>query len=109
VNVQEAKATANEAVELYSGLTPNLQHIIARMFADELSLAYRIQSGELKPAKVGDRLAVECFFAILEETGVVYLRHFQRGLNSRQIMDLVMGETVKPTIEELRKFYPERF
>jgi hypothetical protein len=109
VNVQEAKATANGAVELFVGLTPNLQHIIARMFADELSLTYRIQSGELTSPKSGDRMAVECFFAILEEVGAVYSRHFQRGLNSRQIMDLVMGETVKPTITELRKLYPERF
>jgi uncharacterized protein (DUF2132 family) len=109
VNIQEAKATASGAVEIYMNLAPTIKYAVARRFADELSLTYRIQSGELTSPKAGDRMAVECFFAILEEVMAVCARHFQRGLNSRQIMALVIDENVKATAEELRRLYPERF
>ena len=109
VTQAEAKATANGVVELYASLTPNLMREVAKRFQDELSLSYRIQSGEMTAPKTSDRMSLECFFAILEEVSDTYTRHFQRGMNSRQILDMVIDETVPPTVEELKRLYPERY
>ena len=89
--MQGIKATASGAVVLYGDLTPNLKRFVAIQFAAEVSLIYHVQSGELQEPKREEASSIEMFFQFLEELLNTFTRHFQRGMNSRQLVQLTLS------------------
>lgn len=93
MNKSEVKATAKGAADMYVGLTPNLKVMVGRLFESELSLTYRVQSEEVQPQNIGayDRDSIENFFLFLDSLLNTWQRHFQRGYNSKQLIQLALS------------------
>lgn len=91
MNTAEVKATANGAYDLYTQLSPNLKVQISRSFPAELALTLSVQSGDINKPKANDARTVDYFFAFLDELTATSARHFQRGMNSRQLIQLALS------------------
>lgn len=85
------KATAAGAVVLYGDLTPNLQRLVAKLFESELTVTYAVGNGELAKPSAAESNSIDNFYAFLEELAAVVRRQFQRGCNSKQLIEMALS------------------
>ena len=81
-------ATAADAVDTYSGLSPILQKLIADKKPVPLEMAYHLTAGGNPHFTQNDAITLNNFFNQLTEVEAAFKRHFGRGVPSKNILQM---------------------
>lgn len=93
---QGLKATAKGAADIFANdLTPNLKTLLGRTFEAELSVTYAVANDDLQKPSAAESNSIENFFAFLQELVSVNRQQFQKGCNSKQLVEMALSRLAR--------------